>query len=1408
MISILGLRKCTDLQPSVSFEMAYPNFQFATSSAPMVAPDPFNFVTTAQDQQIIPTTQAVQGYPYPTSYTVPTQSNFVATPQGQQAAYYHSSNGAMQTSYQPQQGPAPYQGGYPTEDSYKKEDPVKHIYKCPDMYVGSDKRDPRQCWVFDPHSMKMQFIALDYVPASERGYLELVANACDNGVESRRARVDPGSVVIIMDSHWITITNYGLPIPVGMHSTGIPVPELIFGNLLTSSKYDRDRHGIGKNGIGAKAANVFSTEFMIEIVNATPGTRKRYQQTWSGNMLVKGEPVITELDPTIQVSSTTVRYHMDFARFQYDPAVGYPPEAFALYERHAAEISFTTKMPVIFNGRSYNLSDITDLALLYYTEEQVKKAIIYYIWPAGTQVVESGKNGWPRIQRSADPSILPDLEMMVLDTPDASHHISFANGMMTSDGGSHVEGILKVVSDSAVKGVNEKLGELISGNKKSNLKNKGKGKGNQSNAAPKKIDASEKRTLSVTLADVRPHLSLLISVRVVNPVFDSQAKTKLKEPQIKVPIPEELLKKMEHWQLLDRLYAAAEAKEYQSLTKGDGKGRTRRHIGKGIDANFAGKAGHSMHCILVVTEGDSAAGTASRFFSHGGHNARDYVGILPIRGKGLNVMGKSPLRILRNEEIKSLKAMLGLQENLNYLDPENYKTLRYGGGVYFFSDADDDGKHITSIELNLFFCRYPSLLAAGYCYNIDTPYLIINKGQTVIPFYSTESYESWKEQNPNYSTWKHRYIKGLGTLSQEEIAREYQDPHFIHFMFDTETPRAMQLAFHKKAADHRKEFMARWKSIPGVDQMREMPVSTYIYQNWTKYSKTNVIRALPNLLSGMKRTHMKVIQACILLWNGITFTKNCGTQKIVSIVGRTLEKVAYHHGDAILGKVIIGMCQNFVGALNMSLLEGFGNVGSREYGGADAAAARYPSAKPSDLFPYIFRPEDTDILEYMEDDGEKVEPVDFFPTVPLGLINNVVGIGTGHSCTTVNHHPLDCTHLLKLLLTGTPLADLPDLTPHYIGFTGTLYVIDRNNKKRNTATDVAANPMYQWQLQQQALQVQQQTLNSEVQSAVQPVVPSSIFNFEPSAFATATDEEHNKKDDDGDDDEPLDLGVELDEEDASDIRPRLALVTKGIYQILGNRIIITELPIGMCAQRYREKCQAWIEQKDCVDYIDRCTPDLVYFEIIGFKPSPSYVNLGLESHIPMSNMRFLDHQGNPVRYDTALDILYAFYCQRLPKYQLRKDHMLKEMNIQIDKLSMRMKFIQLVISRTVDINNRIDEDVTTELSQYQVDWLQVRDINVWSLTSGRIIKLQTEINELVQKRDQLIQTSKEQLWLNDIADFEKAAGNRFGPRSGQITITGGTGLISTPQSWHNSSIATNSASPVPSFVSGPAFAFM
>src|SRR5690606_26621845 len=125
----------------------------------------------------------------------------------------------------------------------------------------------------------------------------------------------------------------------------------------------------------------------------------------------------------------------------------------------------------------------------------------------------------------------------------------------------------------------------------------------------KELTLKEKRSNTITIADVKPHISILLSVRVVNPKFSSASKTFLNSPTPKIKVDEENLRVISSWKLIDRLYSALEAKQFAD-PKNSGKTKKFIKTDKGVDANYAGKAERSQ-CILYVTEGKSAMGYTS-----------------------------------------------------------------------------------------------------------------------------------------------------------------------------------------------------------------------------------------------------------------------------------------------------------------------------------------------------------------------------------------------------------------------------------------------------------------------------------------------------------------------------------------------------------------------------------------------------------------------------------------------------------------------------------------------------------------------------------------------------------------------------------------------------------------------------
>lgn len=800
----------------------------------------------------------------------------------------------------------------PTAEAYKRYDHRTHVYMKPDTYIGADERMSREEWLFDVQNKRMVNATIDFTPGCERLYLEILTNASDNVGRSRRAGIDPGHIDIIMNNSTISITNYGLPIPIEIHPVEkVYVPEMIFGSLLTSSNYEVERHEAGTNGIGAKATNIFSTEFMV-IVNDHIRHLK-YTQVWNENMKHRGEPVIEQYGG--KASSVQIVYKMDFERFRYEVPIGngggYPVEAYTLFARHAVDISFTAKTTVTFNGYEFNYANIREYARLYFGDT-VDSAIVYYQWPVGTEIVKK-KKGY---QVARDPAITPLIELIAIDTPDEGHHVSFVNCMMTRDGGVHVNAAVKAVGENAVRMINDNVIKRLT------KQNKGK-----------ELDAKEKRAHTITINDVKPHISILLSAKVTNPKFTSQTKTMLHSPVPKIDISEDELKGITRWQLIDRLYAALEAKQFASMSKNDGKLRRYIKLLKGIDANNAGKA-QRHQCILYITEGKSGAGYANKLVGlvSGG---RDNIGVLPMRGKSLNVMNADRFQIEKNAEINELMKMLGLKycpdpkfKDTYYLDQTNFDKLRYGA-IMIMADSDVDGKHIIGLILNFFYCFFPSLLARGFVMYYRTPTLRVTFNRQIIKFYTQREYDEWKLVTPNYQNWKHKYYKGLGTSNDSEIKDDFKSPRVVKCFYDENAPYAMKLAFDKQLSDRRKDWLGQWRSTDGlgIDDIEMQPISWFINYELILFSIADTQRSIPKLTDGFKESHRKILHGAHLRWKISDKAKEYPESKVAQFGAFVADKSNYHHGEVILDDVVVGMAQDFVGSNNISWFTKDGQFG-------------------------------------------------------------------------------------------------------------------------------------------------------------------------------------------------------------------------------------------------------------------------------------------------------------------------------------------------------------------------------------------------------------------------------------------------------------------------------------------------
>ena len=204
------------------------------------------------------------------------------------------------------------------------------------------------------------------------------------------------------------------------------------------------------------------------------------------------------------------------------------------------------------------------------------------------------------------------------------------------------------------------------------------------------------------------------------------------------------------------------------------------------------------------------------------------------------------------------------------------------------------------------------------------------------------------------------------------------------------------------------------------------------------------MRSIPNVLDGLKPSQRKVLFSCI--------KRNLKNElKVAQLAGYVSEHSAYHHGEMSLTMTIVNMAQNYMGSNNINLLFPAGQFGTRLKGGKDHASARYIFTRLNAVTGAMFMTDDNPLLTYMEDDGDKIEPVYYGPTAPLLLINGSSGIGTGYSTDVPCYNPTEVFGFLKDYLqskmtsgvehsSNTFLQDNADRiwVPYYHGFRGAI----------------------------------------------------------------------------------------------------------------------------------------------------------------------------------------------------------------------------------------------------------------------------------------------------------------------------------------------------------------------------------
>ncbi|XP_056367706.1 DNA topoisomerase 2-alpha [Oenanthe melanoleuca] len=869
------------------------------------------------------------------------------------------------------------------EHIYQKKTQLEHILLRPDTYIGSVELVTQQMWVYD-EGVGLNCRDVTFVPGLYKIFDEILVNAADN--KQRDKNMSCIKVTIDVENNTISVWNNGKGIPVVEHKVEkVYVPALIFGQLLTSSNYDDNEKKVtgGRNGYGAKLCNIFSTKFTVE--TGCREYKKLFKQTWTDNMGKAGEMKLKYFDGD---DYTCVTFQPDLSKFKMTIL---DKDIVALMSRRAYDIAGSTKdVKVFLNGQRLPVKGFRSYVDLYLKDKVDETGNALKV------IHEEVNSRW---------------EVCLTLSEKGFQQVSFVNSIATTKGGRHVD----YVADQLVT-------KLIDVVKKKN-----------------------KNGVGVKPFQVKNHMWIFVNALIENPTFDSQTKEnmtlqsknfgstcKLSEKFIKGAIGCGIVESILNWvkfkaqNQLNKKCSAVKHSKIKGVPKLD-------------DANDAGSK-NSLDCTLILTEGDSAKTLA---VSGLGVVGRDKYGVFPLRGKILNVREASHKQIMENAEINNIIKIVGLQYKKDYEDQESLKTLRYGK-IMIMTDQDQDGSHIKGLLINFIHHNWPSLLRHNFLEEFITPIIKATKNKEEIAFYSIPEFEEWKTSTQNYNSWKIKYYKGLGTSTSKEAKEYFADMarHRIGFKYSgPEDDAAITLAFSKKKIEERKEWLTNFMEDRRQRKLHGLP-EDYLYGKNTDYltyndfinkelvlfSNSDNERSIPSLVDGLKPGQRKVLFTC--------FKRNDKREvKVAQLAGSVAEMSSYHHGEAALMMTIINLAQNFVGSNNLNLLQPIGQFGTRLHGGKDSASPRYIFTMLSPLARLVFPPMDDNILKFLYDDNQRVEPEWYMPIIPMVLVNGAEGIGTGWACKIPNFDIREVVNNIRRLMDGEePLPMLPS----YKNFKGTI----------------------------------------------------------------------------------------------------------------------------------------------------------------------------------------------------------------------------------------------------------------------------------------------------------------------------------------------------------------------------------
>ncbi|MBR1737545.1 MAG: DNA topoisomerase (ATP-hydrolyzing) subunit B [Firmicutes bacterium] len=560
---------------------------------------------------------------------------------------------------------------------------------------------------------------------SSRGLHHLVYEIVDNSVDEALAGFCSEIEITVEKGDIIAVKDNGRGIPTGIHpQKGIPAVEVVFTLLHAGGKFGGGGYKVsgGLHGVGASVVNALSEWLTVRIYR----DGKIYEQKYSRGDVIMPLTVIGECDE--DHTGTFVEFKPDNEIFEetvFD---------FEVLKQHLQETAFLTK------GIKIILKDERD-------ENNIQKKVYHYEGGIKEFVQHINKNKTPMYEdifycEGSKENVYVEVAFQHNDSFIESNY-SYANNINTTDGGTHIVGfrsaLTKTINDYA-----KRFG-LIKENEK-----------------------------NLSGDDVREGLTSVVSIKIENPQFESQTKTKLNNSEAKGAVESVLSEKLGYYleenpniakQIVEKGLTAARArdaaKKARELVTRKSVLETSRLPGKLTDCTEK----DPEKCEIYIVEGNSAGGSAC--------NARTPAtqAVLPLRGKILNVEKARDDRIFANEEIRSMITAFGTGIHNDF----DITKLRYHK-IILMTDADVDGAHITTLLLTFIFRFMPKLIDDGYVYLAQPPLYKLEKGKVINYAYSDEERDMYiKEMGTEGMKPIQRY-KGLGEMDADQLWETTMDP--------------------------------------------------------------------------------------------------------------------------------------------------------------------------------------------------------------------------------------------------------------------------------------------------------------------------------------------------------------------------------------------------------------------------------------------------------------------------------------------------------------------------------------------------------------------------------------------------------------------------------------------------------